>query len=116
MIINKVTVGYVTQRFDTKTQKFIGQEFTAADEVTWEDQGGEHVDSPGDVAEPYLNYEMIQPSTSLFQPGDRVLVKPDNGDSEYHGTVLTCDSLLVQVNDVSGQCSVCNFNEVTLIK
>jgi hypothetical protein len=66
MIINKITIGFVTQQFDTETNKFIGQEFTASDEVTWENP--DEIDEPTDAPlvngeSPYLNYDMVQPIT-----------------------------------------------------
>ena len=44
MIISKVVVGFVTQRFDTETRRFIDQEFHASDDVTWENEQGETLD------------------------------------------------------------------------
>ena len=35
-IIQKITIGFVAQQFDTETQKFISQEFIGSDERTWE--------------------------------------------------------------------------------
>lgn len=63
MIINKITIGFVTQTYDTETGQFVSQNFTAADDVTWEDKDGEAVSSPGSdsKAEPYLNFDMVQP-------------------------------------------------------
>jgi len=74
MIINKVTVGFVIQQFDTDDRRFVGQEFVAADEVTWENQLGERlyhdeeenaelIYGKGGVDEPYLNFDMVQPVT-----------------------------------------------------
>ncbi len=72
MIINKVTIGFVTQRFDTETRKFVGQEFIAEDGHTWENDDGEPLDKTDDreaeliygtggVDEPKLNLDMVQP-------------------------------------------------------
>ena len=65
MILKKITVGFVIQSYDTTTNKFISQDFTAADEVTWETENGNQVDAPdtnnGDISEPYLNFDMVQP-------------------------------------------------------
>jgi len=64
MIIIKTTVGWVTQPFDTDTKKFIGQEFVASDDVTWETESGHSVNPPtiDGETEPYLNFEMVQPN------------------------------------------------------
>jgi hypothetical protein len=68
MIINKITTGFVVQKFDTETRKFISQEFIAGDETEWETVSGRPVGHDADliygkggVDEPYLNFEMIQP-------------------------------------------------------
>ena len=37
MLINKITVGWVTQTFDTEQKKFMRQEFFAGDQVDYED-------------------------------------------------------------------------------
>lgn len=62
-IINKITVGFVIQGFDLDTNKFVSQEFKAADDVSWEDHEGNSVKSPGtdEIAEPYLEFDMVQP-------------------------------------------------------
>lgn len=41
----KITVGFVTQVFDGKGQ-CVEQEFTAADDVCWEDEHGETIEAP----------------------------------------------------------------------
>jgi hypothetical protein len=58
MIVNKITNGFVVQQFDTETRRFIGQEFIADDEVTFEDEYGERV-KPFDEN---LAFEMKQPN------------------------------------------------------
>ena len=45
MLINKITVGFVIQVFDTELNRFVSQEFTAGDDVAYEDQKGDAVDS-----------------------------------------------------------------------
>jgi hypothetical protein len=57
-IIRKITYGFVDQQFDTDTGKFISQEFTAGDQVEFEDRHGEAVD---EISE-YLEFDMVQPS------------------------------------------------------
>jgi len=64
MLVRKITVGFVTQVYDTKRKKWISQEFTAGDQVDFEDSKG----NPADVAEyelnkngAYLPYDMVQP-------------------------------------------------------
>jgi hypothetical protein len=70
MLISKVTVGFVIQTFDQSQDRFTSQEFVAGDEVTYEDDNGEVVDSAeceverGDVmSEPYIGFEMLQPTS-----------------------------------------------------
>ena len=58
MIVNKITTGYVIQKFDTETNKFISQEFIAGDEVDFEDEQGNAVD----CFDEYLPFDMEQPS------------------------------------------------------
>ena len=57
MIVNKITTGFVIQRFNTETNKFIDQEFIAGDEVSYENVYGESVDT----FDEYLPFDMIQP-------------------------------------------------------
>jgi hypothetical protein len=73
MILNKVITGFVIQRFDTETGKFIGQEFISCDDSQWEnsetespidltdEKYAEAVYGKGGVDEPYLNCDMVQP-------------------------------------------------------
>lgn len=67
-LISKVTIGFVIQTFDQSQDRFTSQEFVAGDEVNYEDDNGEPVDSAeceierGDVmSEPYIGFDMIQP-------------------------------------------------------
>lgn len=68
MILVKITSGFVSQFFDTKTKKYTEQSFTAGDDVSYENTDGETVDSDlmlverGDImSEPYLPFDMVQP-------------------------------------------------------
>lgn len=62
--IRKHTEGFVTQRWDAETGKFLGQEFTCADQVNYEYDTGETID----VDEidgffekyPYRCFDMVQ--------------------------------------------------------
>ena len=45
MRINKITVGYVSQTFDTDLGRFVSQEFVAGDQVDYEDEDGVPVGS-----------------------------------------------------------------------
>ena len=65
MIVNKVTVGFVVQEFDTDLGRFVSQQFTAGDECDYEDKDGNPVESTlleVDGQEVYLPFEMVQPS------------------------------------------------------
>ena len=65
MLIDKITVGFVIQTFDTDTRKYTNQEFIAGDDVQYE-KDGIPVDAKlmkdGDGIEPYLPFNMEQPN------------------------------------------------------
>ena len=68
MIINKITAGFVTQKFDTKKMKFVSQEFFAGDncDYEYENEEGEMGKIANDkdiekVDTTYLPYDMVQP-------------------------------------------------------
>ncbi len=57
MEIRKITAGYVIQRWDAESKTFIGQEFIAGDDITYEDEFGDVIDEE----EPeYRCFEMVQ--------------------------------------------------------
>jgi len=58
MIVNKATTGFVIQKFDMETRQFICQEFIAGDEVDFENEDGDPVES----FDEYLPFNMKQPS------------------------------------------------------
>jgi hypothetical protein len=58
MIVNKITTGFVIQKFDTETWQFIDQEFIAGDQVDVENEDGE----PVEPFDEYLPFEMKQPN------------------------------------------------------
>ena len=120
MIVTKVTVGFVTQRYDTEKKRFIDQEFHAADDVTWETEDGEQKSHTCKLIrgicdtksnEPYLNYEMIQPANHDFKIGDLVLATPDGNDNwhEFQGTVklFRDNGNLITVKDQNDDCFDC---------
>jgi hypothetical protein len=43
MIINKVTVGFIVQQFDTEKRKFVSQQFIAEDDHVWEHSNGDQL-------------------------------------------------------------------------
>ncbi len=57
MIVKKITTGFVIQTFDTKTGKFVSQEFIAGDQVDFEDKKGNAVEE----FDNYLPFDMVQP-------------------------------------------------------
>jgi len=61
MRINKTTVGFVTQVFDTETGRCIEQTFIAGDQVDYEDEDGEPVDWR-EGPDAYQPFNMIQPT------------------------------------------------------
>ena len=60
MIINKTTVGFVIQTFDTESGKCISQDFVAGDEVSYETESGKHLDD-GYFLDLYQPYDMVNP-------------------------------------------------------
>lgn len=134
MIINKVTVGFVTQQFDTETRRFVGQQFIAEDGHTWEDEMGtaldlsddadaEKVYGLGGVDEPNLNMDMVQPNAKLanFHVGQRVLVTPSNDGSdpqnEFQGVVVGFKGhQLIQVRDQEDNVFDCDPEQVHEVK
>jgi hypothetical protein len=67
MIVRKITTGFVIQEFDTETQQFVSQNFTASDGVDWEDEDGNAIDPDDFVAKadgtlPYLEFDMVPPA------------------------------------------------------
>jgi hypothetical protein len=64
MIVNKCTVGYVSQLFDTTSSKWKTQDFIAGSECTIENEDGESVEWPEEMQgsnEPYLPFLMKEP-------------------------------------------------------
>lgn len=71
MIIQKITTGFVVQKYDTETQRFVEQFFDAGDQCDYEDEDGNTVDSSlleVDGQEVYLPYEMVQPVSERNEP------------------------------------------------
>lgn len=60
MIYNKITVGFVSQQYDSETGKCIFQEFIAGDEIEYEDENGNPVEDFPENEE-YFPFEMEQP-------------------------------------------------------
>jgi hypothetical protein len=64
MILNKITTGFVVQKFDSETGRCLSQEFVAGDQVEWEDQAGNAVEDGQygiDLEGLYCPLEMKQP-------------------------------------------------------
>ena len=61
MIINKITVGYVIQCFDTKANECLGQSFIAGDTVDYEKPDGTPVESEKFDYLTYIPFNMAQP-------------------------------------------------------
>jgi hypothetical protein len=43
MILNKITIGYVIQSYDTDKRKFVSQEFIASDDTAYETADGDEI-------------------------------------------------------------------------
>lgn len=64
MLVKKITTGFVIQTFDTVTEKWVSQEFVAADACDYENDKGEPLINTAAfavVADQYLPFDMIQP-------------------------------------------------------
>lgn len=89
--IKKITTGFVTQTFEDG--KCIDQEFTAGDQVDWEDEVGNVIDDQNDNPDiPYVPFHMVQPAekhTVMIHWGEigtRIETFKENGEdaiSEY---------------------------------
>jgi hypothetical protein len=67
MLVNKITVGFVIQVFDTKKRRFVSQEFVAGDRCEYEDKDGVPACSEAlevDGEEAALPFDMVQPKPS----------------------------------------------------
>jgi hypothetical protein len=68
MIVDKITIGFVIQRFDTDSQRFISQEFVGSDQVDYEIDGDsidyEDFEDLLDSHSGYFPFEMVQPDYS----------------------------------------------------
>jgi len=63
MIVNKITIGFVIQQFDTETSQCISQEFVSGDEVSYESENGELLDeNEFDGLFLYQSYDMVEPT------------------------------------------------------
>ncbi len=71
MIINKITLGWVWQSFDTDTKQYTEQRFVAGDDVAYEENDGTPCPSIEDALEiqiePYLPFEMVQPGQETLR-------------------------------------------------
>ena len=84
MVINKITVGWVTQIFDVDKKRFISQEFFAGDQVDYEQIDGIAVSTEYlemDEKEIYHSFEMVQPVT--------ITVRLHDADDESLGIIRT---------------------------
>lgn len=66
MIIDKITIGFVTQSYDTDLQRWVAQAFTCGDESDYEVNGDginvtDFTDRVVGGYEPYLPFDMEQP-------------------------------------------------------
>jgi hypothetical protein len=65
MVIQKITTGYVVQKFDTETQKWDSQEFVTGDYVVYETENGNDIEESKfeelTNGNDYLPFNMEQP-------------------------------------------------------
>jgi hypothetical protein len=75
MIINKITTGFVVQKFDTETGLCIRQEFIAGDAVEYEDESGNPIDDDDDDDDDDEYSEAFDVTKLVYQPFDMVQPK-----------------------------------------
>lgn len=66
MKLNKITVGYVIQVYDTETRQWVGQDFIGSGEVSVEATDSDVQYAEGDdefelMSDRYLPFDMVQP-------------------------------------------------------
>jgi hypothetical protein len=102
MIVNKVTTGFVVQKFDTDTRAFVSQEFVAGDQVDFEYQDGEAVES----FDNYLPFDMVQPvedaPTERLAAVERFLSKPSDEEWAKLRNVILSDHPLRVIVTIEG--------------
>ena len=73
-VVCKITPGYVVQSYNTKTRRFLQQEFRplarCSDEVEWEDDFGKLLSDSSQLEGIYHNFDMVQPFYEPWQLGD----------------------------------------------
>lgn len=95
MIISKITIGFVVQRFDTDRQDWVDQEFVAGDQCEYETEDGspinvqDFIDRVVARQEPYLQYDMVQP-TDYCHCGAKL-----GADSVGGGRCVSCGTTLL---------------------
>jgi hypothetical protein len=55
--IRKITAGFVVQRWNARTEQFLGQEFVPSGQVSYEDEYGNPIE---DDEPEYRPFEMVQ--------------------------------------------------------
>jgi hypothetical protein len=63
MELRKITYGFVIQKWDAETGKFLGQEFVAGDQVDYENELGEPID---ELEPEYRQFDMVQEPPTGF--------------------------------------------------
>ena len=94
MILNKITTGFVTQRFDSETGEWLDQEFIAGDE-SFETEDGEPIDEDGEWLDanqlPAENLPLL-----MVQP-NRLLDNKSSGK-----TTIRCDYNCIEKRTLAG--------------
>jgi len=112
MIINKITVGWVTQTYDTSRKRFLKQEFFAGDQVDFEDKDGNPVQLSIDKKEIYHSYEMIQPETIHIRLHDLDgnslgIIKTNISEVEFESLLIGYSYLENRKHDIDSLIEYC---------
>jgi hypothetical protein len=115
MLINKITVGWVTQTYDTDRKRFLKQDFFTGDQVDFEKEDGSPVDiSKLKVVEKeiYHSYNMIQPETIHIRIHDLEdnslgIVKTNISEVEFEALLFEYSNIENRKHDIDSLIEYC---------
>jgi hypothetical protein len=115
MIINKITVGWVTQTYDASIKRFIKQDFFAGDQVDFENNDGNTIDISKvniDAKEIYCSYDMIQPETKHIRLHDLDdnsigIVRTNISEAEFEALLISYSHIENHQHDIDSLIDYC---------